>query len=95
MPPGRRDICLLQGTAPAIHGTSGRGCCRLSFPGRGQSMHTVNQKEFGGIYVEGWEDKEVGPGRGMAAVPSSSANPKESLGTPLLRAEDLQNPRSP
>ena len=51
VPPGRRDICLLQGTAPAIHGASGRGCCRLSFPGRGRSMHTLNQKKFGEIYV--------------------------------------------
>ena len=49
--PSRQDICLLQGTAPAIHRASGRGCCRRSFPGRGRSMHTVNQKEFGGIYV--------------------------------------------
>ena len=49
--PSRQDICLLHGTALAIHGASGRGCCRLSFPGRGRSMHTVNQKEFGGIYV--------------------------------------------
>lgn len=56
--PGRRDICLLQGTvpaihgaSPAIHGASGRGCCRLSFPGRGWSMHTVNQKKSLGEFM--------------------------------------------
>ena len=51
--PSRRDICLLQGIAPAIHGASGRGCCRLSFPGRGRSTHTVNQSLGAFISREG------------------------------------------